>query len=233
MSYARIQAIRESAGLLSRVSNETPNGAVDGNNRVFIVKRRPIVDGNYDDAVTEEDVHVFVSGVPVVIEDIEPLTGKITLRDIPLATAKVTVDYQFSPITDDYTEGKQEEADSWVDLKLKPYLSKGYIDTLPLTPVPGIISTVAEMYAAGLILTRDWGSRVDSEQTSKDGYQKLKTARDLLADYITSIENDNSANNTNGDNSVSVMTDGDVFDRELGDRDCDDQDRFMRPGANF
>lgn len=130
MSYARTQAIRESAGLLARVNNETPKGTVDGTNRAFVVARRPLVDMNYDDVVDESDVHAFVDGVAVTVESLDKNTGTITLAVAPVAPARVTIDYYHSPITDEYTEGKQQEADDWIDTKIRSYVKT------PLNPVP-------------------------------------------------------------------------------------------------
>lgn len=207
MSYAGIQAIREGCGLLKRVNNEKPKGVVDGSNHVFVVARRPIVDSNNDDVVDESDVTVFVDGVPVTVNDVNPTTGAITLATAP-PSGIVTADYCYSPLTDDYVAGKQDEADSWVDLKIKAYAK------VPLNPVPGIIATTAELYAAGLILTRDWGSRTDSEQTSKDGFAKIKQARDLIADYIQGLKEDNATKkDISGGALVSATGDRDVFSR--------------------
>lgn len=222
MSYASVQAIRESAGLLSRSENETPNGTADGANKSFTVKRRPIVDSDYDDEVTIADVQARVGGVSVPIQSVDAATGTFVLVTAPAASAKVTVDYRFSPLTDDYVSGKQQEADSWVDMKIRPYVS------LPLTTVPGIISTVAEMYAAGLILTKDWGNRNDTELTSKDGFTKLKTARELLADYLQGIEDEKKSLNTQGQGSATVLTDADPFRRSGYGADCNEEDFFMR-----
>lgn len=229
MSYTSVQAIRESAGLLSHSNNETPKGAIDSSNRDFVVARRPIVDSNYDDDVDATDVNVFVNGIPVLVSAVDATTGKVTLTTAPATGTKVTIDYCFSPITDDYTSGKQEEADSWVNMILKtadvyPALS------LPLNPVPGVVSTAAELYAAGIILTRDWGNRVDSEQTSKDGAGKVKQARALLADYIAGIVADLRYQNRSQTNQVETASDRDVFDREYRDNnfDCNADDQFMR-----
>jgi hypothetical protein len=222
MSYASVQAIRESAGLLSRSENETPNGTVDGSNKSFTVKRRPIVDSDYDDDVTVSDVQARVNGSSVVVSSVDATTGVFVLAAAPTAGQKVTVDYRFSPLTDDYVSGKQQEADSWVDMKIKPYVA------IPLNPIPGILSTVAEMYAAGLILTKDWGNRNDTELTSKDGNQKLKTARELLADYLQGVEDEKKALNTAGQGSASVLTDADPFSRTGFNRTTDEEDFFMR-----
>lgn len=215
MSYASIQAIREGAGLLNRVNNETPAGAINGSNRDFVVVRRPIVDGNYDDVVGKEDVQVFVDEIPVAVTAVDAASGKITLAVAPANDTSVTVDYQFSPITDEYTQTKQVEADSWIDLKIGGYIG------VPLQDVPGIITTAAEMYAAGLILTRDWGSRVDSELTSKDGFNKIKQARDLVADYIQGLKDAKLKKHEKDgtQNDVATAGDHDIFNRhehELG-----------------
>lgn len=229
MPYASIQAIREGAGLLNRVNNETPTGAINGSNRDFVVGRRPIVDGNYDDVVGKEDVQAFVNDAPVVVSNVDAASGKITLAVAPATNDDVTVDYQFSPITDEYTETKQVEADSWVNMKIQGYIA------VPLDDVPGIITSAAEMYAAGLILTRDWGSRVDSELTSKDGFNKIKQARALLDDYIQGLKDARirKASYNGSENSVSTASDHDVFSRhehELGHNrgDHTDDEYFMR-----
>lgn len=216
MPYASIQAIREGAGLLSLVNNETPVGEIDGSNLLFTVVHRPIVDGNYDDIVDKNDVQVFVNGTAVVVSDVDAASGTITLAVAPVANDDVVVDYQFSQITDDYVEQKQTEADSWVNMKISSYISCPLKD-----PVPGVITSAAELYAAGLILTRDWGSRVDSELTSKDGFNKIKTARELLADYIQGLKDaqKRAGNYNGGTNSVSATSDHGVFPRhehELG-----------------
>lgn len=229
--YASIQAIREGAGLLSFVNNETPTGDTDGSNTVFTVVRRPIVDGNYDDVVGVEDVQAFVDGTAVEVSNVDAAAGTITLAVAPGNNTQVTVDYQFSPISDEYVTQKQDEANSWVNLKISSYVA------CPLkAPIPGIITSAAEMYAAGLILTKDWGNRVDSELTSKDGAAKIKMARDLLADYIQGLKDaqKNKGNHNGNTNSISATSDHDVFSRhehELGHHgqfDHTDDDGFMR-----
>lgn len=223
MSYTCIQAIREGAGLLNYVKNETPAGTINGSNKDFIVVRRPIVDGNYDDVVDIQDVNVYVDRVLVDVAAVDSTAGKITLVTAPATGTKVTVDYQFSPISDKYVEGKQTEAESWINTKLRPYT------TVPLTkPIPGTINTIAELYAAGLILTRDWGNRVDTEQTSKDGAAKIKMARELLNDHITGLQYDNESTSTKDTGTATMLTDADPFQRASYDSDCTEDDLFMR-----
>jgi hypothetical protein len=227
-AYASIQAIREGAGLSNRSENEKLSGTVDGSNAVFTVRRRPIVDTNYDDTVGPEDVKAYVDGVSVEVTNVDAAAGTIELAVAP-ASGVVTADYRFSPISDEYVQTKQLEANSWVDLKIKGYIAVPLQD-----PIPGIITTAAEMYAAGLILTRDWGSRVDSELTSKDGFNKIKQARELINDYIQGLKDEREKKGSSNNNSVSAMSDGDVFSRtEIPELDAErgdptDDNWFMR-----
>jgi len=228
MHYTSVQSIRESSGLLKRQDNETPNGIVDGSNRIFVAKRRPIADRDNDDEVTIEDVTAYVNGIPVVIQAVEEATGKVTLTLAPAVSSKVTLDYSYSPISVDYVKGKAEEAESFIDTKLR---TPRFVPKLkiPLDTVPTIISTVAELYASGLILTRDWGSRTDSSDTSKDGYAKIKLAEKLLDTFIESKLQEQKADDNTANNSVMVVTDPNIFSRQYDDSCAvNDEDFFMR-----
>jgi hypothetical protein len=225
--YASVQAIREGAGLLSRSENETPAGAINGSNKDFTVKRRPIVDGNDDGTVDASDVQAYVNGVSVTVSGVNATTGVITLQSAPANGTQVTVTYHFSPLSDSYVEAKADQASSWIDGKIK----RAKLDkppTLPLNTVPGVITSAAELYAAGLILTRDWGGRADTEQTSKDGFAKIRLARELVDDYIAGLEAEE--NNVETDASdrrqMSAVSDGDIFDREIPE-DCYDADEYF------
>lgn len=222
--YASVQAIRESTGMLKRVENETPSGTANGVNTEFISKRRPFVDGDGDTNVTDSDVNFYVNDAVAEIESIDETSGSVTLVDAPPNGAKLRIDYYFSPLTTDYVNGKAQEADSWIDTKLKGKV------TLPFKGgTPGIIETVAELYAAGLILLKDYGARADTELTSKDGKLKLDQARKLLEDYIAGVEQEaKDAAAGAGSNRVNMVTDNDVFRRRRYDTECDPDDFFMR-----
>lgn len=214
MPYASLQAIREGAGLQSRVENGELSGDADGTNKVFVTERRPVVDRNNDDVVGTEDVTVYVNDLPVTVSDVNEKTGEITLAAAPVANAVVTADYCFSVLSDDEAQAKQAEADNWVDTKLSGTIA------VPITGnVPGLISTAARMYAAGLILTEDSGSRADTELTSKDGFAKLKAARELIADYIAGViaKRKATGNSTGGSNAISTTSDEDIFNRDSDD----------------
>lgn len=210
MAYATTQAIREAAGLQSRVENETPAGPVDGTNRAFATKRKPIVDSTYDEVVNAEDIVVTVNGEAVQLTHIDPASGTFSTALPPPAGAAIRVMYCHSSLSQGYVDGKQEEADSWVDMKLS---SCGV--AVPLSPTPAIISTAAELYAAGIILYKDWGNRSNTEYTSKDGEMKISQARKLIEEYCASLANQRRATSDTAQ-SVSSVSDGNVFARNPG-----------------
>lgn len=208
MAYATTQAIREAAGLQSRIENETPTGPVDGTNRAFAVKRKPIVDATYDEVVNADDIIVTVNGTAVQLTHIDGPSGTFSTALAPPAGAVVRVTYHFSPLTQAYMNGKQEEADSWVNMKLTACNI-----TVPLSPTPAIISTVAELYASGVILYKDWGNRSNTEYTTKDGEMKISQARKLLDEYCAS--NKTQLQSTiNAQSAVAAASDPDVFPRQ-------------------
>lgn len=226
MAYASVLAIRETAGLLSRVDNETPGGLINSSNREFVVKRKPIVDRDDDGEVTPKDVIAYVNDEVVTVSSVDADTGTITLASAPATGTRVRVYYSFSPLATDYVEGKAEEADSWVDMKV------GHIIATPLSPVPAIIKTAAELYAAGLILMRDWGNRSDTELTAKDGGAKMDRAAKLIQDYLDGLKNKKRLAATSASDVVSTASDGDVFSREpeghCREHDNTDDEFFMR-----
>ena len=226
MPYATVTAIRESAGLLRHVENETPAGDVDGANKLFTAKRRPFVDYDGDDNVTDMDVRAYVDDTAVDVASVDAQSGQIRLSSAPAVGKRVTIDYYFSPIETEYVQGKETEAEDWVNTKIKKVM------TTPLRgSVPGIISTATELYAAGLILLRDYGSRSDTELTSKDGSEKIKHARQLLEDYVQGVVDEAKAKIANGNAaSATSVGDRDVFSRvapPLESRDLTNDDRFF------
>lgn len=214
MSYASITAIRQGAGMLKRVENETPSGVADGSNKDFFVEHRPMVDGNFDDNVDISDVMVFVNGINVSVASIVTGTGKVSLTAAPANSASVTIDYFFSPLTDEYIQTIQSQVDSWADSLLAAEFKT------PLSnEVPGVVVSACVMYGAGLILTGDWGSNADGELTSKDGFMKLKTAKTMLMDHVNGKRDErlrNARSNGSGSSVSTVSTTG-VFDAEYNE----------------
>ena len=208
MSYTTTQAIREASGLQSAVKRETPVGTVNGTNRVFSVAKTPIVDTDYDGEVTPEDVAVTVNGERVDVDEIDPLKGDITLKVAPLAGTKVLVFYSMSALSINYVDGKQDEAESWVNMKISPFMR------VPLSPVPSVISTATTFYAAGMILYKDYGNRINTEFSAKDGAAKIKEARTLIDEFLASQKTQRQTE-SGASQTIVATSDPDVFPRRL------------------
>lgn len=77
-------------------------------------------------------------------------------------------------ITDQFVYSKLLAAQSEVNASLS---IAGYV--LPLTSVPELVKQITELLAAGYVLIRDYGA--EHESTNKDGFSKIKMAREMLA----------------------------------------------------
>lgn len=213
-AYSTIQGIREEAGLQQRWEREAPaSGAANGSNTVFIAQRSPFVDTNGDDAITIADVVAYVNGAPVTIASINAAAGSVTLQAAPANGATVELTYATSPASDSYVDSLLDEAVSWVKSKIQTKVSLPFTDVNGTNPLPDMIKTVTRLYAGALMLIRDYGSSSDTDQTSKDGYQKLKTARELLDDYINGLTEANESSTAAEASQVAVKTDGNIFER--------------------
>ena len=126
---------------------------------------------------------MYVNDLPATVSDVNEKNGRNLHwppRQSPMPLLLPTTVLVFW--SDDEAQAKQAEADNWVDTKLSGTIA------VPITGnVPGLISTAARMYAAGLILTEDGGSRADTELTSNGTVLPLKAARELIADYIGGV----------------------------------------------
>ena len=231
LAYATVQGIREEAGLQQKFTNQAASGTVDGANKVFVANKRPLVDRDNDGSVTKSDVVAYLDGVPVAVQSVVAISGAVTLVAAP-TSGKVTLDFATSPASDDYVLGLLEEAQGWVDSKINKLVD------LPFdqedNPLPPQLRTVTRLYAGALMLIRDYGTSSDTDLTSKDGYQKLKTARSLLDDFLMGLPTGAESPEEASANQASVITDGNIFGRnshldDFGPRGSGPQDDyFMR-----
>lgn len=232
--YATRQAIRKESGRQHRISAERPSGVVDGVNTDFYTARKYLVDRNDDDVLNASDVVAYVDGSAVPVSGVNQDTGLIQLTTAPGAGKVITADYQFSELSDSDIDEVRAEAEDWLTRRVKGYVDvTQFVSHLPITdPVkvdnyPKVFSTVVKLYAAALILIRDYGSGADTDLTSKDGYKKLGVAKSMLSDWIAEITEDGSsvaAARPTGRN------DGTIFrrSRDLEADSPDKDDRFMR-----
>lgn len=220
MSYLTRQAVREEAGF-QEVETEALAGVTDGSNASFATSRTPIVDNTNDDVLGVADVLVRVNGVPVAVTSVDGPTGLIVLAEAPAAESEVTAQYASSALPDSYIDELITEAESLVNNGLRKYA------TVPLSEENDNFPAarrIAKLYAGGFALIRDYGKNTDTEETSKDGYEKLKTARKLLDELIGTVKDNSDSSGSGGD--AKVVSEGHVFRR----RDCDTTSHnfFMR-----
>lgn len=212
MAYETQQAVREEAGLQSQVLAEQPSGTVNSSNTAFVTNFKPLVDRTYSDSVTTADLTAYVNSSSVAITSIVAATGTVTLTAAPTTGTTVTIDYAYSPLQDTYVANVIAEAQDFIDTKMQD------LDTVPYTTVPATIRKICRVYAAGLILTRDYGFQADTEGTSKDGYRKIKLAEEWLTAYYDTKKKTGTTTDR-----VQVTNDGFIFSAR---RSSDD---VMRP----
>lgn len=214
LEYSSLQDIREESGHQQIVKLETPSGLVNSSNKVFTVGRTYIVDRDYDDVVdvgTSGDVLVYDDSVAVSVASVDTNSGVITLTSAPATSSTVLVTYAYSLLSDTKVGKYRDEAIDYVQRKINGIIDYGaWTDADDSTGVPPIVQTVVRIYAAGLILIRDHGLNTDTENSSKDGYKRLSTAKSLLQDYMDEVGNAAGASTRVTATSTS---DGNIFER--------------------
>lgn len=233
--YVSLKSIREEAGFQFNEDNDDLSGVINGSNKVFTTQHRPLVDRDGDDKFTFKDINVFIDGTPVEIDDVDPESGIVTLSEAPPDddATSVTAYYHHSQLSDEYISQKRREAISVVHRALK---SNGI--STPLDPDSPIfadyyatVQMIVQIFGGGLCLIRDYGSNSDTEETSKDGYKKLSTARSELSRLIDEMINDpqvpsNGASHMGG--IAVVINDSNVFGQDTSDCQSS-RDKFYRP----
>lgn len=206
--YASYQDIREESGQQHLNKLESLTGTVDGSNKTFTVKRTYVVDRDYDDRIDNNDVIVYDDNVAVDVDEVDCETGTVTLVLPPASSSVMLVTYAHSALSDTLIEKRRDEA---IDCAQR--MLKGYLDytTWEAADVPPVVKTFVRLYAGGLILIRDEGLNTDVEETSKDGYKKISSAKSLLKSFIEEVAG--SAGST-ARVSVSTKSDGNIFKRE-------------------
>lgn len=215
LDYSSFQDIREEAGHQHLMKLETPSGTVNGSNTVFTVGRTYIVDRNYNDtidiATASGDVIVYDDNVAVAVSAVDTTTGVITLTAAPATSSVMLVTYAHSVLSDAKVTKYRDEAIDYVQRKINGIINYGaWTDADDSTGVPPIVQTVVRLYAAGLILIRDHGLNTDTENSSKDGYKRLSTAKSLLQEYIDEVDD---ASGSSSRVTVSALSDGNIFER--------------------
>lgn len=225
VKYVTKQAILEEAGLSQPVLGELVSGTVNGTNNVFSVSRKPLADANYDDAIDPYDVTLFVNGSPVGVASVDEAAGTIATLVAPANGTTVTADYRYSAVLDQYVDDVRDEAQDWIDSVMDAVDPLPYADGM----VPPTIRKIARVYAAGMLLSKDYGYQRDTDGTSKDGMARMKQAEAWLDKYVliggsTGLSNVSSA-------AMEVHNDGTLFEGSSTPYISID-DRFMRDAGS-
>ncbi len=227
VNYITLKDIRVEAGMQNREHDQSPSGAVDGSNAAFYTNQTPLVDRDGDDEVDETDVTAFVDGSAVAVTSIDAETGLVTLTTPPAADKEVTIDYIWSPVDDELMTDLREEAQSWLNKRVKQYID---LTTITDENFPPEWRTICRLWAGAMIIIRDYGSGSDTDGSSKDGYKKLAAAKSLLQEWIDDQIGD-TEDNALTPQQAAVTSDGNIFPRSTDlDADfdsCDPELRFM------
>lgn len=214
--YITRQEVREEAGFQHVEENASLTGVQDGANTVFMTEHKPIVGRRYINTISVEDVTVYEDGAPVNLSILDQDNGVVTLETAPSAEVALSIYYQHSQLTDTYCDKLIAESTSIVHRALRsngiatPFDS----EVEAQEPYYPAIQMIVRLYAAGLALTRDYGSNADTEETSKDGYKKMTTAKKELLELIDALKLDDLIGSSGSDGSggtVEVTNQGKIF----------------------
>lgn len=229
VEYITLQEALEEAGLHHVQIGDAALGTTDGSNTAFSLDHKPLVDWNYDDEVTVDDIKVYVDGVPVAVSEVDARFGTFELAKAPSSGATVTVDYVYSPVPIEYVKKLRAEAVAWINKQM------GRVD--PCAPygrynraVPGTVAELCRNYVAARLLIREYGYNQDIEGTSKDGYKRLEQVKADLMEYMKSGGECGDGSDDAGVAGVggaAFKSDGDLFGRFDENRHCGD-DCFER-----
>lgn len=229
--YANYLSIRKESAHQNLVKLEELSGVADGSNAAFTAGRTYIVDRNGNDnidvAVANGDVIVYVNNTPVVVNAVDPVSGLITLASAPANGATVLATYAYSVLSDAEVDDYRKQAIDFVHRSISKIVAVS--DWVADTDVPPLVRSVVRIYAAGLILIGDQGLNTDNEESSKDGYKRLQTAKNLLKEYISQVTN---PDGTTKPIVASGKSDGELFARNRDLSTYNDsvsrEDAFMR-----
>lgn len=231
VDYSSLQKIREEAGLHHLSKFETLTGVTDSSNKVFYAGRTYIVDRNYNDVIdtgaVDGDVIVYVDDVAVQVDAVNATTGAITLNGAPDASSVVMATYAHSVLSDTSLIDYRAEAIDFVQNAISGIIPFGEWQG---TDVPPRIKSVVRIYAAGLILIQDQGFNTDTEDSSKDGYKRISSAKSMLDSYIENVSE--SAGSSARVTAVGI-SDGNIFPRNTDltntwGNECDPDEAFFR-----
>ena len=214
INYTSLHEIRREAGLVRQTTDTRVAGEVDGANRSFYTNQTPIIDRNNDDVVTTADVSAFVDDVPAIVQAVDAETGAVVLVTPPEVGKEVALAYEFSAASDSEVAKRRSNAINWLHRREKAYYNLAAIDSANF---PDAWEDAVRLRAAGFLQISDWGTNIDTDGTSKDGYEKIKLAGRIIDEWIADQNGtDPDDPNAVGASNASFASDGDFVGRRKG-----------------
>lgn len=178
--YESIRNILREAGFLLKGRDDPVVADNISDNKIFVTNT-PLFGANDDGTVEPEEVLVRVAGVKVDVDSVDAENGIIILAAAPAADEKVEVYYRYATIEPDFVAIVRDDVKALIDTRVN-----GYDPCYPYTTeeVPTAIRGIMRIWAAALLLQREYGYNTDATDTSRDGLTKAKYAESLLDVYI-------------------------------------------------
>ena len=170
--YASLDDIRRKCARLQSQTDDVGTG--DSSNKVFNTKRSIL---NVIEVFSED------SRVKTIYNVVNLKDNKVTVSPAPATDAKVKVQYEFSTLSDKRVDDARDKAVTWVQRCLDgifDYETWG-------KDVPSDVQTAVIYYAAGLLLSDDYGLLTD-EGLPTDGNSKMKMAKMMIKDIKDSLK---------------------------------------------
>ena len=134
----------------------------------------------------------------------------------PVPSSRVILAYEFSAIEQAEIERRRKSAENWLKRKVSRVYNWA---TLDMANFPDVWEDAVRLYAAALLQISDWGTNVDVDGSSKDGYMKLKTAKQMIDEWVEDAANlDPTDPNIAAATSGAFASDGDLVGRIKGNR---------------
>lgn len=181
INFTSLHEIRREAGLVRQTTDNRVIGKVDGTNREFYANHAPIVDRNNDDIVTTADVTCYVDGEVVIAQAVEAASGKVVLANPPERDAVVELAYEHSAADDTEVEKRRSNAQNWLRRRVKAHYN---LNEVTSDNFPDAWEDAVRLRAAGMLQISDWGTNIDTDGSSRDGYQKIKLASQIIDEWI-------------------------------------------------
>lgn len=214
--YETILNILREAGFVLQVRNEV----AEAEGATITTAYPNIISHTDDDAeVTANEISVFINGSKATISNLDAENGVITLAEAPQEGSIIKVSYYYSPVTLDFVKVVREDAECGIYQKMK-----GVDPCAPYEEaVPYAIRMITRLWAAGLLLAREYGYNTDTELSSKDGYRKIEEAKSMLEELYKNggacvdgaRVTDGQLDIYGGSGNVLAKSDGDLFERKL------------------